>query len=620
MARANFFFKREEFLAENLAKPFYNYLGYFFSDNSDPSRTYPISLYFGKYEIAIYYTSPKDKKIRKVFSLYVAEGNINQSMLAKKVKDYALMPMWPISDGLNEELRKLQVEPWLLKLGFFTAYYGFEFQENTFHRTNLADSKSKQVEITNNGKIVKITFKPLKKNKRTQQSEKKAYDELKIIKADDGTARIRTQKISFLKILLDFLFELEFANTFEDDNFFHLQPHLQNNLVLDALSKKCRYLAELDKLRLFSQKTKTVVLPKQFLDAEKAWLNICRLEDYKPVFATSNSLFDDPEIEVENIIFKAKIGVGRKPRKAYLGNREGAELKNEICTFFMRKYHIWNAVKTVLSPTAIALFTFTLFFIPFGDFFLGQGSAAVTGGGWYPVGFSSIVVPLVMLTCIPLYQYYRGINLFKLILPRLMLGIMVGWAIFWGTEELWKKALTANACEVFLFDGCLITLLFLYIFTDIGNQTYRSAGKHSSFRIALKTISLIGMSLIVSFVMGFYVIQFYAAPMLENSDFLTHELLYKKKNKPAENAPYPTLQEFFEKTIFEETIQEKMKFFIKFKKWEWRNYASRKLQLPFLNRPLIYIWSILFSQFVVSILMGAVLQLIWEDRPITEPL
>jgi hypothetical protein len=33
-----------------------------------------------------------------------------------------------------------------------------------------------------------------------------------------------------------------------------------------------------------------------------------------------------------------------------------------------------------------------------------------------------------------------------------------------------------------------------------------------------------------------------------------------------------------------------------------------------------YIWSILFSQLVLSILMGVVLQLLWEDRPITEPL
>jgi len=33
-----------------------------------------------------------------------------------------------------------------------------------------------------------------------------------------------------------------------------------------------------------------------------------------------------------------------------------------------------------------------------------------------------------------------------------------------------------------------------------------------------------------------------------------------------------------------------------------------------------YIWSIHLSQFMVSILIGIVFQLLWEDRPITEPL
>ena len=33
-----------------------------------------------------------------------------------------------------------------------------------------------------------------------------------------------------------------------------------------------------------------------------------------------------------------------------------------------------------------------------------------------------------------------------------------------------------------------------------------------------------------------------------------------------------------------------------------------------------YIWKILFSQFLVAMLIGIVLQLLWEDRPITEPL
>jgi len=47
------------------------------------------------------------------------------------------------------------------------------------------------------------------------------------------------------------------------------------------------------------------------------------------------------------------------------------------------------------------------------------------------------------------------------------------------------------------------------------------------------------------------------------------------------------------------------------------NFSVAKL---FTGTKFCYIWSIHLSQFMVSILIGIVLQLLWEDRPITEPL
>ena len=48
------------------------------------------------------------------------------------------------------------------------------------------------------------------------------------------------------------------------------------------------------------------------------------------------------------------------------------------------------------------------------------------------------------------------------------------------------------------------------------------------------------------------------------------------------------------------------------------NFSIAKLSLT--NTKIYYIWSIHLSQFMVSILIGIVFQLLWEDRPITEPL
>ena len=624
MAKSNFFFKRQEFSPSAIQQPYYTYLGYTLEKDvkENIAERHPISIYFGKDEIAVYYTKD-DNQVLKIFSLYVAEGVINQGMLAKKIENYALMPLWPFSDDLLKgELGRLRVDPVLLHIGFFASYYGFEFGEDSFSKINLPGSSSGIVHIKDNSPL---EFEYEKKRKGGEETPKDTWTiENKIIHAE---------RISFSKILLDFLFELDFVNTFEDDNFFHLQPHLQNNLVLDALTKKCRYLSELNKRRSFSQQKRNEQLPKPFQDDEKAWLNVCRLENYKPVFTSPNSLFDDPETEVKNVCFNARIGDGRKKRKEYLKSKEDAQLKNEICTFFMRKYDIWSAFRVLMPAWAIVLVPFILLAIPLGDYFLAMHSEKF-------VGVFSIGLPMAIFFFVFAYHISKGINLFKLLLPRLFLGIMLGWSIFWSTEELWKRALTTHATIALIFDLFLLVIIFMYIFTDISNRMYRKA----DWRVALKSVNLIVMALVLSFVIGFYVIQFFAKPMIENSGFFESKRLYNILPKKAGTNEYAP-SAYLEKIRLNEFFTEKATN----GEWTWdlhdyveyiygkddhkngddscgesiagpKHYHRHFIGLFGAEAGIIYIWSILLSQFVVSILIGVVLQLLWEDRAITEPL
>jgi len=609
MAGTNFFFKRQEFTSPEIHKPYYTYLGYLIEGRKD---TYPISIYFGKDEISVYYTKD-DSQVLKIFSLYVAEGTINQQMLAKKVEDYALMPLWPLSDDLlKDERKRPHVDPVLLRTGFFASYYGFEFSENRFSKINLPGSRSNIVHIKDDSTMEFIY------GKRGRDDKNACEDTWKI----DEVEKVKASRISFSKILLDFLFELDFANTFEDENFFKLQHHLQNNLVLDALTKKCRYLSELSKLRTFKQKSRKPQLPKPFQDIEKEWINVCRIENYKPVFVSPNSLFDDPETEVKNICFKARIGEGRKKRTAYLKSKEDAQLKNEICTFFMQKYNIWSAFRVLMPAWAIIIVACLLLAIPLGDHCLDCVIEKSDG----LAGIFSVGLPMAIFLFMLVYYRSRGINLFKLLLPRLFLGIMIGWSVFWSTEELWKKALTTSASMVLVFDVFLLIIIFMYIFTDIANRMYRRA----DWRVFFKSVNLIGMALVISFAIGFYVIQFFAKPMIENSGFLQNERIYnnkfpeKKGSKGDNQHNYfaQTLDELFSKK-WEGKIHHDVKYIIGTDETVTRvsNYKLIKLVVKMGSlKNIIYIWSILFSQFVVSILIGVVLQLLWEDRAITEPL
>lgn len=614
MSKNSFFFKKNCFNnyddEKRITKPFYSYLGYYFKDTD--RQEYPVLLYFGKDEIAIYFTK-KDGKVYKVFSLYVAEGQLNQNMLSKKIEDYALVPYWPLKKNAVSDLGEFYVDATLLNIGFFSDYFGFEYSNNSFNRIFLPGSRQEKIEVHADT----IEFKKI--HKKDIENDIWRIDE-------DG---IKTSKVNFSKLLLDFLFELDYADTFEDENFYKIQAHIQDNLLLDALSKKCRYLSELHKVNNFSRTKIKQTLPKTFLDAEKEWLNVCRLISYKPVFVSPNSLFQDPEIEVNNVLFKARIGKTEKKRLSYLGSdEESIKLKNEASTFFMRKYDIISAFRVLLPDWCLFLLPLLLLFIPLGDFYL---PVEKFGQTWYWTGFSSFFIPLTLLMIMIGYLAIRGINLFKLLLPRMLLGIMIGWSLFWGTEELWKKAFIAQPGGLLILNLILLTILFLYIFTDISNQTY----KESNLRIAGKSVCLIVVAMLVSFVMGFYVVQFGAKSFLENSGFLQDNRLYfldKIKNPAKEETFEKDITNFidyiYSKELINNSIENDLDLFMRnykvHKKYR-ENLSSRPIEIkvgPW--EPLIgtirYIWPVIFSQFIMSILFGIVLQMLWEDRPITEPL
>ena len=614
-----YFFEKRKYRDSGIQKAYYTYLGYKLKKNTERgSETHPIFIYFGKDEVSVCYQDDTGR-VTKIFSLYVAEGMINQEMLAKKIEDYARMPLWPISEtGIiqSEERGRLCLDPTLLRIGFFPRYYGFSItSDNRFEMIDLPGSRSGVTRVKNGGKRLEFMYwlgETASPAPSVGTDDGNASQDVWEI---DENGEIIVRKINFSMLLLDFLFEMDYADTFEDENFFALQPHLQNNLVLDALTRKCRYLLELSKLRDFEQTKKHERLPKHFRQAERDWLNVCRLVDYKSIFVSPTSLFNDSEEEVKHIFFDARIGKGCRPRRAFLKTKDDAPIKNEVCRFFMGKYDILRAFRMALPDWSIPVLWGLLLLIPFGDLFLPLGRCT---------GCFTIFSPLLFIVGVFVYRAYKGVNLFKLFLPRLFLGIIVGWAVFWSTEELWKKALTMNFEMILASDAFMLLIIFLYIYTDIGNQMYR----RNESQILKKTFSLIGMAMAISFVVGFYVLQFYARPIIQNSGFLEYNRIYKDFKAPTKNPP--RLDEVFTKEKLEGKyeLNEKYKY-LHFLGERWRNYRERLLSPLFtsnaqseelFNGRIIVIWSVLLSQFIVAIFVGVILQLIWEDRPITEPL
>lgn len=627
MQKINYFFRRREFSTTEISKSYYEYLGYSLNQernsqekpSSQATVRYPILLYFGRDELAFYFHNHNDGRIKKIFSLYVADGELNQQNLSKKVENYWKMPLWsPPFKGFGSELW-FHIDSHLTSMSFFSNLYdfdikagnqsGFSFVRRKLFRKIFGDKVSRKKENS----AVDLSDKTITFHYSTSDTKREDADVWQIDNND-----ISSRFINFRKLLLDFFYELDYTTTFEDENFYKLQPILQNNKLLDALSRKCLYLDELSRIQSYKFTERPQELPQSFLKAENAWLHVCFQENALQAFISADSVFDIVEEEVKTVLFRASIGKAKR-RRIKCFTREDrkvrervARQRNQAATFFLRRYSLGGAIKALMPQWIFALGIFFIILTGFGDFLCAQLKDEKIISDLIilpPAGTFSYLFPVIGLFGLIFNFWFTNINLFKLIMPRLFLGIMMGWAVFWNTEESWKAAVISHWKETLVVNLILFVIIGIYIFTDIRNKLIKTSNKE----VIKRAICLLVFAMLISLVQGFYVLQFRAESMLENSGFL--EL--SSKNLVGE-LTYDEEKELYGKENQLVFLQELDSIKNKDQKRKYLN--NFKMVSSINNSHLYYIWSIHLSQFMMAILIGVILQLLWEDRPITEPL
>jgi len=545
MQKISYFFRKKDFVRSDITQNYYEYCGYSWKDGSE-TEAFPLSLYFARDELSFLYTDKFTGKIWKVFSLYVADGEINQKILIKKIEDYWKMRFWkpPEVSGQNGgDSSKFNVDESLSTLGFFAKLYPHD-----------------------------------------QESD-------------------NCEEIDFRRVFLDFLYEMAFAGTFEDDNFYRLQTALKNNALILALLRKCHYLEECKRIddQVWTE------LPKSFTDAEESWLAVCYQDNLQHIFISNKSLFASAEEEVEKVFFQARLGKYKRKRTRCFNRKSSLRLRNQSATFFLRQYAIWSALKVSVHPL-VASIGFGLFFLcGAGEFF----SKQVFNVTWLPAGLFSHILPILFIVALIIYNMFTRINTFKLLLPRMFLGIMMGWFVFAGSEESWKSALMIHSDKIIILNTVLFVVIAIYVYTDIRNKLIKS----SRWRIFWRTLGLMCFAIMISLTQGFYVIQFNAEPMLEYSGFLDQGncCLHRKADKLNQVKDWKTLhsEDFNEIDLLTRQTER-----------QWMGIPNfQKIRIHFLNDEYLYfLWSVHLSQCMMAILVGMVLQLLWEDRPVTEPL
>lgn len=614
--KTGFFFERQNFSNPEISQPYYIYRGYCLKNN--PGH-YPFRLHFDRDEIFIAYVD-EDGSAGKVFSLPVAEGEISQKSLSEKIEKYWKMPLWVPPNGKKKEDIFL-IDRTLLKISFFPIYNGFEFDSKNkiFYPSRLFSKKSVPPELTISHQDIVFAYQNrCEQNCRTNRLIKD--NKFTAIWNSKNNKRITTNHINFRHILLDFLFELDNTKTFEDKAFYELQPTLKNNRLLDALTRKAEYVQELHNVRDFHTSQSQKELYKPFKDREKQWLEVCFRVEYQDVFTSSISIFEPEYEEVKQTIYHSNIGRAKENRRQ-LFTQNDIRLQHQVATFFLRQHALWNGFRTLMHPAMLFLFLAGLVLILFGDLLLSELNTSLVGL------FCFGVPPLFLLITIGYYLKFR-INLFRLMLPRLFLGIMIGWASFWDSEGAWETALISKEYTLVLMNIALFVVMALFIYTDIRNKLIRA----KEISVVVRTFALLSFAMLISLVQGFYVLQVKAVPVLLTSDFLIMGHILKKDDprlggKTQENRKLSEAEKI--DVIFNNTkpsFDTKEKEFLKNEYFDGDKLFGRfkrGISIKAFNKDdliIYYIWPLLLSQFMVAIIIGLALQLLWEDKSITEPL
>ena len=607
MSREVFFKKSNKLDEDNRV---YLYKGFYLKDKNN-KKFYPISVVVSNKAINFLYTSYSKGKTLSIFKIDLLEGSINQKQTIKKIETYWHFSSIQLNTFEDKDIEKAYISPLLVKTGFFSDLFQFdiEIDKQRFQKYSYFDIGNKEdyrVEIVHNKREIRFYLKDKEIGRWWFEVEE-----------NDRKFLISTDKINFIHIFLDFLYEILYTKTFSDKGTKQYLEKIYDNPLFIALLAKFEYLDTLYKIR--QEKIKTGDdLRKDFLEKEKNWANVLIDETFYPLFISSKSVFLNIEDEMSNLMFNTQIGKYKKSRvellskermedefAAHFEKHYDQHLITEVSGFFLRRFNLKDAFRSIFPKfKGFTHWIMVIFFIisAFGDFLIYK----FTGKYFY----LNMSLPLLAISFMAIWYSMRKINLFKLFLPRLFLGILIGWLSFAMTADLWKDYLIKSCNKIIILDLALLIIIFSFIFTTIRNRLKRIRDKEVLKRSAFLVIFASSVSLF----QGFYITQLEAKEILSVSDFFGK--LVENSNEKKENTDgyvcEPIILDINDNKSIDKYCKP-IKEVIKEGNFEISYIKTDSFTI-------YYLWKILASQFLVAILIGIVLQLLWEEKSITEPL
>ena len=458
-------------------------------------------------------------------------------------------------------------------------------------------------------------------NKICKKNRKRGHNEL-------GNAETSNDEclLSFKNLFLDFLFDLEHSTVFKNSpSYEQMEESLREDVFFTALSAKAEYYHLrnrfsnwIDNGKLFNEDFcyASGNIVNEYINALTSWLNHIRKEGAEDLFYKSKWFEEDIEEEYKSVIFARTTKKGFKLlRKVNAFNR-----RHNKCE--PKRYDRYFELKKRIIKVKRAS---NKWFIHRYD--------------WKNAVKCRIVDP----------------NNF---LPRLIMATASAWLAFVTTEEIWKVSIDASFYSSLWILFLMFPVVF-FLFIEIRNIVL-----HKSFcQYFKRVIGILVLGYVISFTIGLFFSSNNSELMMERSGYLP--ILYAEKlrdyNEETGSAAFikDSIDVLFEiDTIYFSDrsdsipISDKVKKIVQYledgshkinqsflfdklyilkptSKCEVNIPIKYKIQFPFFLKidkkcpwllPDNIFPHLLFYKSFLALFFGIFLQLIFEDKPVTEPL
>lgn len=432
------------------------------------------------------------------------------------------------------------------------------------------------------------------------------------------------------KLILDFIFDLEHSRVFEaSPHYEEVEVHLRENFFFNAIAAKAAYYYN-RQLYLDSWRDDDVseLYAHNLFNAEIQWLNILRDSRSTEAFWNEN-WFINVEHEYEHVLFKPfKRSKWRESLNATSDpflDKQNIRILRESVRWFLRRYSLINGVRAILQYKElrrlwlIPLILFSFIVFPNILSIHNNQSGVIAKFVYVLAGF----IPFLIVSLGLMYRK-MFLPILGAMLPRLLMAIASAWILFTTAEELWKESF-----DVRLFYNFWVILLIIPVLFFIGIEIRNMAPDIDPWPLTRRILYILLIGFFYSILIGIFFTGFSAKKMITRCEYL--KIFYEIQNKDSHDGAFTfrdtallgqilNAKSFDDREAFEHLDKFRYKF--KFLGLSENDSLNIMYKIRVLNDDFrLYVFpGMLLFRSLFALFIGIFIQLIFEDKPITEPL